>query len=161
MTSLKHDWWRHKWIMTSWTVWISTKMIPQVHSKPGKIVLQHRYYWYQRTFLNHKYGVWLETGCMKRFFVTAVVRATSGPESEDDDPHSRRILNFDIYASQPLAKRVLTCRHPLKLSKVNIHQSSPYHDQGQLKYLLTYLTFKWSNENGTQKLPLFSLFFFF
>ena len=75
------------------------------------------------------------------------------------DLHSRRILNFDIYASHPLAKTVLTCRHPLKLSKVNIHHSSPYHDQDKPKYLLTYLTFKWSNENGTQKLPL--LFFFF
>ena len=76
------------------------------------------------------------------------------------DPHSRRILNSDIYASEPLAKRVLTCRHPLKLSKVDIHQSSSYHEQGQLKYLLTYLTFKWSNENGTKKLPLFFLLFF-
>ena len=75
-------------------------------------------------------------------------------------PHSRRILNFDIFASQPLARTVLTCRQPLKLSKVNIHQSSPYHDQDQPKYLLTYLTFKWSNENGTQKLPLFFFFFF-
>ena len=82
MTSSTHDWWRHTWIMTSSTVWISTKMIPRVHSKPGKIVLQHRYYWYQRTFPNHEYGVWLDTGCMKRFFVTAVVRATGGPESE-------------------------------------------------------------------------------
>ena len=77
------------------------------------------------------------------------------------DLHSRRILNFDIYASHPLAKTVLTCRHPLKLSKVNIHHSSPYHDQDKPKYLLTYLTFKWSNENGTQKLPLFFFFFFF
>ena len=75
-------------------------------------------------------------------------------------PHSRRIRKFDIFTSQPLARTVLTCRQPLKLSKVNIHQSSPYHDQDQPKYLLTYLTFKWSNENGTQKLPLFFFFFF-
>ena len=37
---------------------------------------------------------------------------------------------------------------------------APYHDQDQPKYLLPYLTFKWSNENGTQKLPLFFFFFF-
>ena len=39
-------------------------------------MLQHRYYSYQRAFLVHEHGIWLKKGCMKRFFVTAVVRAT-------------------------------------------------------------------------------------
>ena len=52
-------------------------MILQVHSKPGKIMLQHRYYLYQRTFPINEYGVWLEISYMKRFFVTAVYRVTT------------------------------------------------------------------------------------
>ena len=39
------------------------------------MVLQHRYYLYQRTLPMHEYGVWLEIGCIRRFFVTAVPRA--------------------------------------------------------------------------------------
>ena len=44
---------------------------------------------------------------------------------------------------QKLPWTVLLCRRPLKLSKVDIHQSSRYHDQDQPKYMLPYLTFKW------------------
>ena len=63
--------------MTSSTVRISTKIIPRVHRKPGKIMLQHRYYLYQTTFPINEYGVWLEISYMKRFFVTAVYRVTT------------------------------------------------------------------------------------
>ena len=40
------------------------------------MVLQHRYYLYQRTLPMHEYGVWLEIGCIRRFFITALPRAT-------------------------------------------------------------------------------------
>ena len=45
------------------------------------MILQQRYFSYQRTFSFHEYGVWLEKRCMKRFIVIAVARATSDPES--------------------------------------------------------------------------------
>ena len=64
-------------VITTSTVRISTKIIPRVHSKPGKIMLQHRYYLYQKTFLIHEYGVWLEISYVKKFFVTAVYRVTT------------------------------------------------------------------------------------
>ena len=69
--------------MTLSTVGILTKMIPRVHNKPGKIVMQQRYYYHQRTFPNHGYGVWLETGCMKSFLSQQLSGPPSGPESED------------------------------------------------------------------------------
>ena len=64
--------------MTSSTVRVSAKIITWIHSNPGMIVLQPRYYSFQRTFPIHKYGDWLEIGCMARFFATAVPRATMG-----------------------------------------------------------------------------------
>ena len=57
-------------------VGILAKIITRINSNIGMIVLQRRYYSYQRTFPIHKYGVWLEIGCMRRFFVTAIPRAT-------------------------------------------------------------------------------------
>ena len=62
--------------MTSSTVRISTKIITWIYNNAGKIVLQRRYYSYQRIFLIHEYGVWLEIGCIRRFFFTAVSRVT-------------------------------------------------------------------------------------
>ena len=41
------------------------------------MILQHRYFSYQRTFPIHEYGVSLEISYMKRFFVTAVYRVTT------------------------------------------------------------------------------------
>ena len=64
--------------MTSSTVRISTKIITWINRKPWEIVLQHRYYSYERTFPIHEYGVWLEIRCIRQFFVTAVPRATIG-----------------------------------------------------------------------------------
>ena len=68
MTSSRREWWRHKWVMTSSTVRISTKITTWIHSNPGKIVFQRRCYSYQRTFSIHEYGVWLEIGCKRRFW---------------------------------------------------------------------------------------------
>ena len=62
--------------MTSSTVRISTKIITWIYNNAGKIVLQRRYYSYQRIFLIHEYGVWLEIECIRRFFFTAVPRVT-------------------------------------------------------------------------------------
>ena len=62
--------------MTSSTVRISTKIITWIYNNAGKIVLQRRYYSYQRIFLIHEYGVWLEIGCIRRFFFTAVSMVT-------------------------------------------------------------------------------------
>ena len=39
-------------------------------------MLKHRYYSYKGTFPIHEYGVWLEKGCLKRFFVIGVVSVT-------------------------------------------------------------------------------------
>ena len=65
-------------------------------------MLQNRYYLYQRTFQIHEYGVWLERR-MKRLFVIAVVRATSGPEYEDGLMQPRFQDNITLYHSIKVA----------------------------------------------------------
>ena len=63
-------------MVTSSTLSISNKIIPRVHNKLGKIILHNWYSLYQRTFPNYEYGLWLEIGFKKSFFVRAVRRAT-------------------------------------------------------------------------------------
>ena len=131
MTSSIQDWWRHKWIMTSSTVWISTKMIPRVHSKPGKIVLQHRYYWYQRTFPNHEYGVWLEKKFHEKIFchsscqghqwswvwgwalTTAVIKNLFTQRFSNQTPYSwiRNVLWYEKYLCSNIIFPGLLCTH--------------------------------------------------
>ena len=50
-------------MITPLTVRISAKIITRIHSK-RKIVVQHRYYSYQRTFMFQKYGAPLGRGCI-------------------------------------------------------------------------------------------------